>query len=576
MKSASRFLILLLGLTLALAALLAVEALRATRSHRVTAERALRDYATVAAWEFLSAFDDDLQRAASAALGPIAGNPAASPYDSLPSAAALGTAGDSLLPCRDADADPHFAFSLDLRTGALATRGAAPSPALRAWLRDTIVAAAGNEPLGPGRSGVVWGPEGAAEVGVNRGSGADADGSLGPGAGAVVIYAVKTVRYNGYAAHEAPLAVYGVATCRSAFGPLFAAIVARHALLPAQVAGGLPNARLVSLEVLDPAGRTLFRSGPAAGAGAYAGDPASNPGSIAVRASLPADVAGQLVVARPGARLPLLLGLLVLTAGLTAIAARQLRREHELVRLRNDFTSSVSHELRTPLTQILLFGETLELGRAAGEDERRQALAIIVQEARRLAHLVENVLHLSRAERQMVRVAPTATPLAPLLREIAERFAALAGSAAVRLRTELDDSLLATVDAAALHQIVINLLDNAVKYGGNGPIVLRASLDGDRTRLEIEDRGPGIPEGDRLRLWEPFVRLRPEGAVPGSGIGLAVVRELVGAHGGECRVEAVAGGGARFVVELPGAARMVAGAEQSARATVAEVPWPGS
>jgi signal transduction histidine kinase len=550
-KSASRFLILLLGLTLALAALLAVEALRATRSHRVTAERALRDYATVAAWEFLSGFDVTLQRAASAALGPVAGNPAASPYDSLPSAAALGPAGDSLLPCQPVAADSHFTFSLDLRTGALATRGGAPSPALRAWLRDTIAAAAGN----PGRSGIVWGPDGAA-------------------AGTVAVYAVKTVRYNGYAAHEAPLAVYGVATCRSAFAPLFAAIVARHALLPAQVAGGLPNARLVSLAVLDPAGRTLFRSGPPGGA--YAGDPASNPGSIVVRASLPADVAGQLVVARPGTRLPLLLGLLVLTAGLTAIAGRQLRREHELVRLRNDFTSSVSHELRTPLTQILLFGETLELGRAAGEDERRQALAIIVQEARRLTHLVENVLHLSRAERQMVRVTPALMPLAPLLREIAERFAALAGSAAVRLRTELDDSLFAAVDAAALHQIVINLLDNAVKYGGSGPITLRAALDGDRARLEVEDRGPGVAAGDRRRLWEPFVRLHPEGAVPGSGIGLAVVRELVVAHGGECRMEAVPDGGSRFVVELPGATRVAADAEGAARARDPEVPWPGS
>ena len=274
MKSTSRFLILLLGLTLALAGMLAVEAVRATRSHRVTAERALRDYATVAAWEFLSAFDDQLQRAASAALGPVAGNPAASPYDSLPSAAALVPAADSLLPC-GATKDSRFAFALDLRNRALTTRGAAPSAALRAWLGDTVAAAALGEPLGPGRSGVVW----------------------GPGGGTVVLYAVKTVRYNGYAAHEAPLAAYGVATCRAAFAPLFAAIVARHALLPFQVAGGLPNARLVSLEVVDPEGRSLFRSGPPATAGAYAGDPASNPGSILVRASLPPDVAGQLVVA---------------------------------------------------------------------------------------------------------------------------------------------------------------------------------------------------------------------------------------------------------------------------------------
>lgn len=557
MKSGSRFLILLLGLTLALAALLAVEALRATRSHRVTAERALRDYATVAGWEFLSATDDQLERGAALALGPVAGSPAASPYDSLPSAAALSPAADSLLPCATAGGFPRFTFGLDLRTGALTTHGAAASPALRAWLADTVAAESRNGAVRAGRYGTVWGPEG------------------GAGAGTVAVYAVKAVRYNVYAGHDAPLAAYGVVTCPAAFTPLFAGVLARHPLLPAQVAGGLSNAELVSLEVADPAGRVLFRSGPPAARDAYAGDPASSPGSIVVRASLPPGVAGRLVVARPATRLPLLLGLLALTAGLTAVAARQLRREHELVRLRNDFTSSVSHELRTPLTQILLFGETLELGRAGGEDEQRQALAIIVQEARRLAHLVENVLQLSRAERRMVRVNPSPTPLAALAREIVERFAPLAGTAAVRIRTELDESLLAMVDPEALHQIVINLLDNAIKYGGDGPVTLRATLAGGRARLEVEDRGPGVPPGDRLRIWEPFVRLGPDAGIPGSGIGLSVVRELVAAHGGECRVEDAPGEGSRFIVELPDAGRIDPTATPERQRSV-EAPWPGS
>jgi signal transduction histidine kinase len=392
-------------------------------------------------------------------------------------------------------------------------------------------------------------------------------------------YAVKSVRYNGYAAHDAPLAVYGVATCRGAVANAIASVVARHPLLPAQVAGGLPNERLVGLVVADPFGRALLRAGPLNTQGAYAGDPASGAGGLSVHAALPPDVAGRLIVARPGARLPVLLGLLALTSALTAVAARQLRREHELVRLRNDFTSSVSHELRTPLTQILLFGETLELGRAAGEDERRHALAIIVQEARRLTHLVENVLHVSRAERQMLRVSPKPLALAPLLREIVERFAALAGSAAVRLRVELADDIVVGVDAGALHQIVINLLDNAVKYGGPGPITLRAALIGDRARIEVEDEGPGIPSAERARIWEPFVRLRPGSAVPGSGIGLAVVRELVAAHGGECRVTATARTGARFIVELPDATRSDGPGDRSdnhVTRSEQQAPWPAS
>ncbi len=557
MRASSRFLVLLLGLTLALAGLLAVEALRATRSHRVTAERALRDYATVAAWEFLSAADEEIERRADLALGPVAGSPSASPYDSLPSAAALSPAADSLLPCGPADSS-RFAFAFDLRNGVLTTDGTDPASARRAWLADTIAAEARSGTLRSGRYRVVWGPD------------------QGAGTGALVVYAVKMVRSSGYAAHDAPLAAYGVVSCAGAFAPLLAAVLDRQPLLPAPVAGGLPNTKLVSLEVSDPEGHPLFRSGPPVAPDNYAGDPASRPGSIVIRASLPPDVAGRLVVARPGARLPLLVGLLVLTAGLTAVGARQLRQEQELVRLRNDFTSSVSHELRTPLTQILLFGETLELGRARNEDERRQALAIIVQEARRLAHLVENVLHLSRAERRLIRVNPMLTPLAALLREIVERFAPLAGTAAVRIRTELDEALAVIVDSEALHQVVINLLDNAVKYGGGGPVTLRATFSEGWARIEVEDAGAGVPAGDRLRIWEPFVRLRPDARIPGSGIGLAVVRELVAAHGGECRVEEAVGGGSRFVVELPGARRIELPPASASRPDPVEVSWPAS
>jgi signal transduction histidine kinase len=126
---------------------------------------------------------------------------------------------------------------------------------------------------------------------------------------------------------------------------------------------------------------------------------------------------------------------------------------------------------------------------------------------------------------------------------------------------------------------VINLLDNAVKYGGPGPITLRAALIGDRARIEVEDEGPGIPAAERARIWEPFVRLRPGSAVPGSGIGLAVVRELVAAHGGECRVTAMAGTGARFIVELPDATRSGEpgdGSDQRVTRSERQAPWPAS
>jgi signal transduction histidine kinase len=523
MNRASRSLVLLLSLTVALAGLLAYEAQSATRSHRVTAERALRDYATVAARELATASAEALEGIVGPALNPVVGSLAASPYDPLPPASAIAAAAEGILGCGGPDRGRTY-FALDFRSGSLSTAGAVPDAETTAWLRASVGTAAG-------RAVIAWG--------------------RGPTAGRIAVYGVKSLRYSGFAGHDAPLAAYGLVTCRSALGPVFARVLEEHPLLPRSVSGGLSNAELAALEVSAPDGEPLFRFGPAAEA-TYVGDTVTaGPGSPVFRASLPASVAGQLVVARPRSRLPVLFGLLAVTAGLAAVALRQLRREQELARLREDFTSSVSHELRTPLTQILLFAETLELGRAGGEGERRQALRIIVQEARRLAHLVENVLQFSRAERGMVRVRTQEQLLAPLLRETAERFAPLA-SGCGQLDVELDEALVAPVHADSLRQIVINLLDNSVKYGRkDGVVSLRTSLAAGRARLEVDDAGPGIAPEDRTRVWEPFVRLERAPAVAGSGIGLAVVRELVVAHGGACWVEEAPGGGARFVIELP-------------------------
>jgi len=95
-------------------------------------------------------------------------------------------------------------------------------------------------------------------------------------------------------------------------------------------------------------------------------------------------------------------------------------------------------------------------------------------------------------------------------------------------------------------------------------------------RIEVEDEGSGVPAADRIRIWEPFVRLGYGSRIPGSGIGLAVVRELTTAHGGECRVEQAPAGGARFVVELPGAHRVEPPAAPARGSKAVEVSWPAS
>jgi signal transduction histidine kinase len=152
------------------------------------------------------------------------------------------------------------------------------------------------------------------------------------------------------------------------------------------------------------------------------------------------------------------------------------------------------------------------------------------------------------------------TDLEREVRDALEMFAPLARSRRATLRSELEHGITLDVDRDALRQVLLNLLDNAVKYGPRGQTVTvgmaatRENGRGQRIRLWVEDQGPGIPAAERDRVWEPYVRLDRdvEGATGGSGIGLAVVRELVALHGGRTWLEdAAAGGGTRVVIELP-------------------------
>jgi signal transduction histidine kinase len=232
--------------------------------------------------------------------------------------------------------------------------------------------------------------------------------------------------------------------------------------------------------------------------------------------------------------------------------------------LRADFISSVSHELRTPLSQILLFAETLNLGRVRSEGERGAAAEVIVQEGRRLMHLVENILHFSRTERRMTRLGVEPVELAPAVQATVEDWIPLAGAADVRITTHLDHGVIAVADRSALRQMLLNLLDNAVKYGSPSRDVSVGveSVKG-RARIWVEDRGDGIPPRERERVWESFYRLdrHANSAVAGSGIGLYVVRELARLHAGDAWIEDARGGaeaerrGIRVVIELPIAER---------------------
>jgi len=524
----------LLSLTVVLAASLAYEAHDAARSHRVTAEHALRDYASVAAWEYVANAQDRLAEAAGEMLSPVTSGRASSPYELLAPLELL-TSPHDVLACRTSAGDSaRVVFRIDLRDGSVALGGAVADSAFLRWLRDTVITHTRR-----------YRPE--------MRYAAVADPVHAPGR--LVLYAIR------YAQHGAPLAAYGFTTCPRAVGQgVFRDIMNTHALLPGSVTGGTSNDSLLQLTVSDAEGHDWYRSEtakPSKAISPYASDVALEGVGVplTVHAALRASAPERLLVGRPPAsRLPIVLGLLALTVALAAVALLQLRREHELARLRADFTSSVSHELRTPLAQILLFGETLALGRVRSDADRRLAVETIVHEARRLMRMVDNVLHFARTTEGRVELEPVQTELDPLVATIVATFAPLAEERGSHVETDIRDSITACVDCGAVRQIVLNLLDNALKFGPRGQTVrLTVERAGDHARIVVEDEGPGIPLVDRHRIWSPYVRLRRErnAANEGSGIGLAVVRELTALHRGMAYVEGASSGGARFVVELP-------------------------
>jgi signal transduction histidine kinase len=365
-----------------------------------------------------------------------------------------------------------------------------------------------------------------------------------------------------------PEAVYGfTVSWRRSFAPMMEPILPRLALLPPSLLGPqLTNPAspqpgphrmdtLVAFRMVLANGEVYYQSprqftSPASAVVRVDGRPMP----MHIHATLHPDLVDQLrgdMLDDDRRRLQLALPLLSL---LFAVAAfLNIRRERELVRARRDFVASVSHELRTPLAQIRMFSETLMLGRADDEEERTQWLGIISREARRLGDLVENILLFSHIDAARVRLEPERTDLGELVEEVVEAYVPIATAKRMRIVADAPSRIFAVVDPRAMRQVVVNLIDNALKYGPPGQTV---GVEVDRTNghvtLTVTDQGPGVAPKDRQRLWRPFVRLSNDiTTAGGSGIGLSVVRSLVEQQGGSVAIAATDGGGARFVVTLP-------------------------
>ncbi len=351
--------------------------------------------------------------------------------------------------------------------------------------------------------------------------------------------------------------IFGFVVNPVAVGDYLQRVFAADPLLPPSLAGGRVKNDLLFLEVTNPAGDILFEAnrqyesdltvGRVLGDD-YQGILAGYTVSVSVD---PAAAASLLIGGLPSSRLPLLFVVMGVTTVTMLTAIWLFRREQAVVKLRTDFVSQVSHELRTPLTQIRMFAETLLLDRTRTEEEYRRSLEIIDRESRRLSHLVENILRVSNIA-DATRIDRQNQLLTPIVRDVCEAMQGIANETVIEMSA--DESVAANVDADALHQVLLNLIDNAIKYGpGQQTVSISLTAADGNARICVEDQGPGIPEAERDRVWSPFYRLQREQdtAISGTGIGLSVVRELVEAMQGRCWIDA-ADGGARVTIEFPG------------------------
>jgi two-component system sensor histidine kinase KdpD len=225
------------------------------------------------------------------------------------------------------------------------------------------------------------------------------------------------------------------------------------------------------------------------------------------------------------------------------VEAEALRRSDEL---KTALLRSISHDLRTPLTSIIAGGAALG-SESLTEAERAELSEAIVGEGGRLSRLVENLLDMSRLEAGKAEPHREQTDLAEVLAVARD---AVARSELVRLAVDRDLPSV-DADAAQLERAFANLIENAIRHGGGRPVLVRSQIVGERIAIRVVDQGPGIPEGEQERIFEPFQSGDANGAGGGSGLGLAIAKGFVEANGGEIAVESVTGQGSSFVVGLP-------------------------
>jgi two-component system phosphate regulon sensor histidine kinase PhoR len=260
------------------------------------------------------------------------------------------------------------------------------------------------------------------------------------------------------------------------------------------------------------------------------------------------------------------LSCVVIVAGaFTILFAAQ--KERRLNALKTDFVANVSHELKTPLALVRMFGEMLQSGRVASDEKRKEYLDIIVNESERLSSLIENVLDFARVEKGRGSYEFAEGDVGVVVSRAAQVLKYRAEREHTRLDLQVQNQLPeCRIDDRALQLAVVNLIDNAIKYGrptpknrtdsGSAIVKISAEEQDGNVVIRVKDHGPGIPKTERERIFERFIRgtkTADRDGVPvrGSGIGLALVKHIAESHGGTAHVESEVGKGSTFILTIP-------------------------
>ena len=233
-------------------------------------------------------------------------------------------------------------------------------------------------------------------------------------------------------------------------------------------------------------------------------------------------------------------------------AFRDLTSERRLEEEKTDLVATISHELRTPMAAVYGAAETLLHRDDLASEQRHELLAMIAAQATRLTAIVESVLLTSRLDRGDVAVDREPVDVAELARATVEAMRPqLPPSVELELEVGAEEAR-AAGDADRIQQVLVNLLDNAVKYGEGSPVTVRVDRVDGVVRLSVRDSGPGLSSAEQARIFDKFYRAGPQlTRAGGTGLGLYISRELVRRMGGRLDVRSEAGAGATFVLELP-------------------------